>query len=36
MRKFLRKKNNKAGKNKFYNEQKQVIKFVTKYLKLWN
>jgi hypothetical protein len=24
MRKFLRKKNNKVGKNKFYNEQKQV------------
>jgi hypothetical protein len=26
IRKFLRKKNNKVGKNKFYNEQKQVKK----------
>jgi hypothetical protein len=26
MKKFLRKKNNKVGKNKFYNEQKQVKK----------
>jgi hypothetical protein len=26
IRKFLRKKNNKVGKNKFYNEQKEVKK----------
>jgi hypothetical protein len=32
IRKFLRKKN-KVGKNKFYNEQKQVKNCVTKYLK---
>jgi hypothetical protein len=35
-RKFLRKKINKFGKIKFYNEQKQVKNCVTKYLKLWN
>jgi hypothetical protein len=35
IRKFLRKKN-KVGKNKFYNEQKQVKNCVSKYLKLWN
>jgi hypothetical protein len=35
IRKFLRKKN-KFGKNKFYNEQKQVKNCVSKYLKLWN
>jgi hypothetical protein len=34
IRKFLRKK--KFGKNKFYNEQKQVKNCVNKYLKLWN
>jgi hypothetical protein len=36
IRKFLRKKKNKFGKNKFYNEQKQVKNCVSKYLKLWN
>jgi hypothetical protein len=36
IRKFLRKKNNKFGKNKFYNEQKQVKNCVSKHLKLWN
>jgi hypothetical protein len=35
IRKFLRKKN-KFGKNKFYNEQKQVKNCASKYLKLWN
>jgi hypothetical protein len=35
IRKFLRKKNT-VGKNKFYNEQKQVKNCVSKYLKLWN
>jgi hypothetical protein len=35
IRKFLRKKN-KVGKNKLYNEQKQVKNCVSKYLKLWN
>jgi hypothetical protein len=35
IRKFLRKKN-KFGKNKFYNEQKQVKNCVSKYLKLSN
>jgi hypothetical protein len=34
IRKFLRKKNYKFGKNKFYNEQ--VKNCVSKYLKLWN
>jgi hypothetical protein len=34
--KFLRKKNNKVGKNKFHNEQKQVKNCVSKFLKLWN
>jgi hypothetical protein len=36
IRKFLRKKKNKFGKIKFYNEQKQVKNCVSKYLKLWN
>jgi hypothetical protein len=36
IRTFLRKKNNKVGKNKFYNEQKQVKNCISKYLKLWN
>jgi hypothetical protein len=31
IRKFLRKKKNKVGKNKFYNEQKQVKNCVSKY-----
>jgi hypothetical protein len=33
---IFEKKKNKFGKNKFYNEQKQVKNCVTKYLKLWN
>jgi hypothetical protein len=34
IRKFLRKKKNKVGKNKFYNDQKQVKNCVSKYLKI--
>jgi hypothetical protein len=33
---IFEKKNNKVGKNKFYNEQKQVKNCVSNYLKLWN
>jgi hypothetical protein len=33
---IFEKKNNKVGKNKFDNEQKQVKNCVSKYLKLWN
>jgi hypothetical protein len=33
---IFEKKNNKFGKNKFYNTQKQVKNCVSKYLKLWN
>jgi hypothetical protein len=33
---IFEKKNNKVGKNKFYNEQKQAKNCVSKHLKLWN
>jgi hypothetical protein len=33
---IFEKKNNKVGKNKFYNKQKRVKNCVSKYLKLWN
>jgi hypothetical protein len=36
IRKIFQKKKNKVGKNKFYDEQKQVKNCVSKYLKLWN